>query len=75
MILIAAVLQLIIVHMIDGRAVDVNPRHIVSLAHPKTGANKQFPDAVRCVISLTDGKFLSVAETCDEIRQLIGGKL
>jgi uncharacterized protein YlzI (FlbEa/FlbD family) len=67
---IAATIILITVHMIDGRVVQINPAEITSLTWPKD-KNSALVDGVHCVISLTDGKFLSVAETCDEVEKLI----
>ena len=69
--MLATLLHLITVHQIDGRAVDINPGQIVSLAHPRPDGNRQFADQVKCLISFTDGKFLSVKETCDEVSKLI----
>lgn len=63
--------QLITVHMIDGREVAINPTEITRMFR-SVGTNKQIPDNVQCVVYFTDGSFLSIAETCDELRALIG---
>lgn len=74
MIRFVAIIVLITVHMIDGRKVEINPKQIVSLSEvrDKGDPKKQYADDVRCVLSLTDGKYLSVAETCSQVRALIG---
>ena len=65
-------IELIAVHTLDRRVVYVNPEAIVQLAEPKPEGTKGklFVDAVRCIIGLPDGKYVSVRETCDEVRRL-----
>ncbi len=72
--LLAALVVLVTVHQIDGREVQINPRQVVSIATPRDAdAGRALVEGVRCVISFVDGKFLSVSETCHEVRTLIGG--
>jgi hypothetical protein len=73
MITVAAV-ALVLLHMIDGRVVLINPKQVTQLLStpPAGGANKVLPDAVRCVIRLSDGSYLSVSEDCDTVRELMG---
>jgi uncharacterized protein YlzI (FlbEa/FlbD family) len=65
------VLEFLIIVLLDGREVDLNPRHIVSVAEAKDADDpaKHFTDKVKCVVSMVDGKFYATAETCDEIEQ------
>jgi hypothetical protein len=71
MITVAAV-ALVLLHMIDGRPVLINPKQVTQLLSSLPGtANKALPDAVRCVIRLADGSFTSVAEDCDTVRKLM----
>lgn len=71
--LLLAALELITVHMVDGRVIQINPAQITRMATAKEFIpNKRLADSVNCVISFTDGKFLSVAETCDEVKALMG---
>jgi len=73
--LLLAALELVTVHMIDGRVVQINPAEITSMVWPhEASSNKVMDDDVNCVISFTDGKFLSVAETCAEVQVLISSK-
>jgi uncharacterized protein YlzI (FlbEa/FlbD family) len=53
-------------HALDGRTVYVNPDQIVSMARPSE--NTTFVGSVQCVITLSDGKFVSVRDTCDEVQ-------
>jgi len=71
--LAAAVLALITVHMIDGRIIEIAPGQITQMLHPpKAGKNKALVAGVNCVIRLTDGSFVSIAETCAEVQAKIG---
>jgi len=65
------VTAMILVHMIDGRPVRVNPATITQLAPPATAEHTQLPPGVHCVLGLVDGRYLSVAEECAEVERLI----
>lgn len=63
---------LIVLHGPDGREVDVSVDEITSLQCRMPGVdNKLFHDDVNAIVNLSDGKFVSVKETCNEIRDLI----
>ena len=68
-ILLAA--TLFMVHGLDGREVYVNSEQVISMAMP--GDSKLFVEGVRCVITLTDGKFITVKETCSQVQALMAG--
>jgi hypothetical protein len=71
-IVILAAVELITLHMIDGRVVQVNPKQVTHLlSDTPDGHNKVLPDAVNCVVKFVDGSFLSVAEACDTVRELM----
>jgi len=63
---------LIMLHAPDGREIGVSVDEITSFhcKMPDT-ENKLFVDGVNTVISMTDGKNVSVRETCTEVRDLI----
>jgi len=65
-------LALIVLHTVDGRDIVVNPRQITSMreAKPEGASDKAFTDNVHCMISLTDGKFVTVVESCEHVRDL-----
>lgn len=68
--MIELVLDLVLMKTIDGRNVLVNPAHVVSLTEKIEGErNKVLSDKVYCVINLLDGKFISVGDRCDVVRQ------
>jgi hypothetical protein len=67
-------LVLIVLHTVDGHEVIINPAQVTSLIAAKEGQdNKLFTNDVHCVVGLTDGKFLTVDEKCDVVKQLLEG--
>ena len=62
---------LIILHTVDGRPIAINPQQITHLGGPKASAGQHFVKGVNCQVNFTDGKFVTVIETCDEIRRLL----
>lgn len=69
-ILIAA--TLFMVYGLDGRMVYINPEQVVSIAPPKEN-DALFARGVRCIISLSDRKFVSTRESCDVLRARVAG--
>lgn len=71
---VLVVLQLVVMHTVDGREVSINPKQVTSLHGAKDGqGNQLLTGDVSCVVGLTDGKFISVAESCDAVRKLLEG--
>lgn len=63
---------LIVVHTIDGREITINPAQVTFLTGPKDGRpNALLVEGVNCVINLADGKYVTVAETCEAVRKLL----
>jgi uncharacterized protein YlzI (FlbEa/FlbD family) len=69
MIIILVAFHLIVVHGGDGQDIEINPREIVSMRGREEGKN--FAKGVECMINTSDGKFIAVAETCNEVYQKI----
>lgn len=68
------VFAMIALHGLDGREVDINAEEITSMHCRVPGKdNLLFAEGVNTVIHLTDGKFISVKETCGEIRDMVQG--
>jgi hypothetical protein len=69
-----ALALLIVLHTLDGREIDVVASQITSMREAKSDSadNKDFTKGVRCMINTSDGKFVSVMETCATVRQRIG---
>jgi uncharacterized protein YlzI (FlbEa/FlbD family) len=64
---VLALQQYLVLQTIDGRSVFVNPAQITNMVE-QTGKGVVV-GSVHCVIFLTDGKFLSVTETCESIQK------
>ena len=72
MIALAVVLELIAFQTLDGREVLINPANIVSVSatsEVREPREKLLTDKAHCVINLTNGKFISVAEACASVRR------
>lgn len=68
--MIFIVLHLIVLHVPDGSEVQINPEHVTSL-RARSDDHKHFSPHVNCMVGLTDGKFVTVVETCDVVRELL----
>lgn len=66
----AIVYALIVLHRVDGGEVHVNPQQVTSLRATAGAFSAGLPGAV-CVVGLTDRKFVSVLETCAEVKRLL----
>jgi hypothetical protein len=65
-------LHLVVFHSVDGHEVAINPAQVTTMYAAKDDQeNKLFVDSVRCVIGLTDGKFVTVAENCNVVKRLL----
>jgi hypothetical protein len=63
---------LIILHSIEGHEITIAPHQVTNLrAHRPDKPNTLFTENANCVISLADGKYVTVTETCAEVRRLI----
>jgi hypothetical protein len=72
--IVLAGVQLVILHSVDGREVSLAPHQVTSL-HARTKApNKLVAEDVSCVVGLSDGKTVSVAESCEAVRRLLEGR-
>jgi len=70
---LAAGLSLVILHRVDGGEVAVSPSHITSMhaKAPSSPQNRLVTGEARCIVWLSDGKLLSVLETCETVKQLL----
>jgi len=67
--ILAAAIQLVVLHRIDGGTVTFNPAQVTALHPPATG--KLITKPANCAVWLTDGKFLAVVESCDQIKAML----
>lgn len=69
---LATALRLIVLHYPDGQPVEINPAQVTSTRGPvASGQQTHFSTKVKCMVNLTDGKFVAVVETCAEVRALL----
>ena len=66
MLLELATLQFIILHTLDGRAIYVNIKSIVSITEQK--GKDSFIGTAYCVVNLADHKFVTITETCESVK-------
>ena len=66
-------LVLIVLHTVSGRPIEINPRLITHMRGPEP-AHSSFTEGARCMINFSDGKYITVRETCEEVKKLIGEK-
>lgn len=64
---------LLLLHGVTGREIRINPRNVTSLHASVPQGNKTLAAEVKCLINTSDGKFVSVIETCEIVSQLIAG--
>lgn len=69
---------LVSVTTMDGARVFINPAFVTKLYPTKEAAartpNELVVKGARCVVTMSDGKFLSVMEECDYVRALLEGQ-
>jgi hypothetical protein len=66
---------LVLLHAPDGHEIVLNSAAVTSMHSAIPGEpNKAFTAAVECLINTSDGKFVSVVESCDKVRDLVEGK-
>jgi hypothetical protein len=70
--IIAVAVRLIVLHSGSGAEVDINPDGITSLrAESRKGEDRYFAEGTACMINTSDGKFVTVVETCEQVRKMI----
>jgi hypothetical protein len=64
---IAVALGMIALTGPDSQRIDVAPSAIVSLREPR--GPEHFAPGVRCLLHMSDGRVVTVVETCDTVRE------
>lgn len=70
--LLLARIELVMLHGPDNQRYWVNPFQITSVREPIGYDLKHFSPIVRCIIVTTNGKFMPVRESCDQVRKIVG---
>ena len=70
--IVAAATTLMLLHAPGGREIRVNPKTVASMHATMPGQpNAYVAEEAQCLINLTDGKFVSVVETCERVQELM----
>jgi hypothetical protein len=70
--MLEVVAALVLLHGPGGREITLNPAAVTTMQASRDGvANTALAPDVKCLINTTDGKFVSVIETCEQVRELI----
>lgn len=67
----AAVIFMLLLHAPDGHEIRLAPDQVTTMKMPRDGEGGHISKAVHCLINTTDGKFISVVETCDDVQRMI----
>jgi len=60
-------------HAPDGQKIDINPAEVNTVREPREGAEGHFAKGVKCLVTMTDGKFIAVIEPCDAVVRYLEG--
>ena len=63
-------LTMIILHSGSGTPLDLNTQAITNLRNPEPSIGA-FSPQVKCQVNMLDGKYVTVKETCAEVRKLM----
>jgi len=63
-------LVMIVLHSGSGIALDLNPQTITNLRNPDPSIGAFSPN-VKCQVNMVDGKFVTVKETCEQVKKLM----
>ena len=64
----------LLLHGPDGREVYINPEEITSLRADRADQpkdSKMFTEGVHCMVNLSDGKYVTVVESCAVIDKMM----
>lgn len=67
-----AAVEFVVVQTLDGRHVHINPSQVTNVSESsetRSPEDKLMSDKVHCVILLTNGTKVSIAETCDSVKK------
>jgi hypothetical protein len=64
---------MIVLHSAAGVAIDINTETITHLRNPEP-SNPAFTPNVKCQVNMSDGKFVTVIESCREVRSIMDNR-
>jgi hypothetical protein len=54
-----------------NKEIEVNPQMVTSMRRGEKDGSSHFTEEAHCLVSLADGKYVAVKETCSEVRNLM----
>jgi hypothetical protein len=66
----ALALSLVLLHGPKAHEIYINPDSVTTMRSAPGAHNEHFTDEARCMLNTSDGKFISVVETCEVVRGL-----
>ena len=69
--LILILLRLVLVHAPNGDEIEINPNEISSIREPREAGDTAFHKGVRCVLVMTNGRFIGTAEDCRTVKFMV----
>jgi hypothetical protein len=69
---VVVVLRLVVLHAPGGAEITINPSQVISLRTSREGDKDAdlLTKAVECILATSDGKIISVVESCNTVRKL-----
>jgi hypothetical protein len=61
--------QFIVLHTVEGHEVYIEPSHVTSLMVKRDDPRRVMHERVNCLVVMSNGRFLSVAEDCASVRK------
>jgi len=61
----------VLLHRVDGGEVFVNPAQITALNARTAAPNKHLIEQAQCAVGLSNGRMVSVLESCEQVKQLL----
>jgi uncharacterized protein YlzI (FlbEa/FlbD family) len=61
------VLFFVTVHAPDGQEITINTAEISSIRRPQENAGEHFAAGTKCILVMTNGKFIATTEDCKEV--------
>jgi hypothetical protein len=52
-----------------GQPIEVNPKAVVAMREPR--GSEHFHKSARCLLSTSDGKWVTVTESCAQVKKLL----
>jgi hypothetical protein len=54
-----------------GQHIYVNPQEVASVREPRGVDTGHWAKGVKCLVVMANGRFLTVVETCEQVRQIL----